>query len=43
VPTDDEVQALQDRLKSKRIAARHDGVALRFEDPWKNQIAVSVN
>ncbi len=43
VPTNDEVQAVHDRLKSRQVSAHHDGVALRFEDPWKNRLAVTVD
>lgn len=42
VPTDDEIVALQDRLRHNGFQSAHDGNALTFEDPWKNKIAVSV-
>jgi len=42
VPTAYEVSALAERLAFGGISAHHDGAALRFEDPWRNAIAVSV-
>jgi len=40
LPSDDAVTALADRLRHAGIATRHDGAALRFEDPWANTIEV---
>jgi catechol 2,3-dioxygenase len=40
LPTADDVAALEARLKDHRIATRHDGAVLRFEDPWKTLIQV---
>ncbi|TLM72438.1 VOC family protein [Pseudarthrobacter sp. NamB4] len=42
VPSGDDVGALADRLKVAGVAARHTGVELRFEDPWRNRIRVAV-
>ena len=40
LPSDDAVTALADRLRHAGVATRHDGTALRFEDPWANTIEV---
>jgi len=40
LPSDDAVTALADRLRHAGVATRHDGAALRFEDPWSNAIEV---
>lgn len=40
VPADDDVAALQARLKDHRITTRHDGRTLSFEDPWNTTIRV---
>ncbi|MFC8732605.1 VOC family protein [Luteimicrobium sp. NPDC057192] len=40
LPSDDAVTALADRLRHAGVATRHDGAALRFEDPWSNVIEV---
>ena len=42
VPNADEVGALADRLKVAGISSHHTGAELRFEDPWRNQLRVSV-
>ena len=44
VPTADDVAALTSRLAfhDRRFHSRHDGVTLRFEDPWRNRIRVAV-
>jgi catechol 2,3-dioxygenase len=50
VPTTDDVAALADRLDHHGVATSYDrgagageaGAALRFDDPWKNRIAVAV-
>ncbi len=42
VPTEDEVTALADRLAFHKVSSHHTGAALVFEDPWKNQLSVSV-
>ena len=50
VPTADDVAALADRLDHHGVATSYDrgasageaGAALRFDDPWKNRIAVAV-
>ncbi|MCX7521391.1 VOC family protein [Microbacterium sp. STN6] len=42
LPDLDDVGALRERLSAQRIAVRDDGRTLRFDDPWKNEIAVSV-
>ncbi|MGC5167201.1 VOC family protein [Luteimicrobium sp. DT211] len=41
LPSDDAVTALADRLRHAGVATRHDGAALRFEDPWNNAIEVA--
>ncbi|WP_425860424.1 VOC family protein [Arthrobacter sp. TWP1-1] len=40
VPTVDDLEALQSRLKDHRISTRHDGQTLSFEDPWNTTIHV---
>ncbi|MGL3806169.1 VOC family protein [Paeniglutamicibacter sp. R2-26] len=42
VPNADEVGALADRLKVAGIASHHTGAELRFEDPWRNRLRVTV-
>lgn len=42
VPTQDEIAALADRLKFHNVTSSQTGAALVFNDPWNNQIAVSV-
>jgi catechol 2,3-dioxygenase len=42
VPSGDDVGALADRLKVAGMPAHHTGAELRFEDPWRNNIRVSV-
>jgi catechol 2,3-dioxygenase len=42
VPSGDDVGALADRLKVARVPEHHTGAELRFEDPWRNNIRVSV-
>jgi catechol 2,3-dioxygenase len=42
VPSGDDVGALADRLKVGGVPAHHTGAELRFEDPWRNNIRVSV-
>lgn len=42
VPAGDDVGALADRLKAAGVAAHHTGAELRFEDPWRNRIRVTV-
>jgi catechol 2,3-dioxygenase len=42
VPSGDDVGALADRLKVAGVPARHTGAELRFEDPWRNNIRVTV-
>jgi len=41
VPTAEDVAALGDRLAHARVQARHDGLTLTFEDPWRNVIKVT--
>jgi catechol 2,3-dioxygenase len=41
VPTADDVAALTSRLAFHDVATRHDGVTLRFEDPWRNALKVT--
>lgn len=41
VPSPDDVDALQARLSHHRIATRHDGRTLSFEDPWNTTIHVT--
>lgn len=42
LPTADDVAALAARLADHRIATRHDGAVLRFEDPWRTLLQVGV-
>ena len=42
LPTETERGALAARLTDRRIPVRDDGRTLSFEDPWKNEIRVSV-
>lgn len=42
VPTADEVAALGDRLAHHGVPTSHDGATLRFDDPWRNHVKVSV-
>jgi catechol 2,3-dioxygenase len=42
LPTGDDVDALQRRLADHRVAVRHDGAVLRFDDPWGTLIQVGV-
>ncbi|CCQ45759.1 glyoxalase/Bleomycin resistance /Dioxygenase superfamily protein [Pseudarthrobacter siccitolerans] len=42
VPSGDDVGALADRLKVAGVPSRHTGAELRFEDPWRNNIRVTV-
>jgi catechol 2,3-dioxygenase len=46
VPTADDVSALADRLRHHSVTVAHEGAGgpgelLRFDDPWRNRIAVS--
>lgn len=43
LPGKDDVGALGERLAHHGIAVANTGADLRFEDPWKNQIRVSVD
>jgi catechol 2,3-dioxygenase len=42
VPAGDDVGALADRLKVAGVPSHHTGAELRFEDPWRNNIRVTV-
>jgi catechol 2,3-dioxygenase len=42
VPTDDDLGALGERMDHYGVATRNDGRSVTFEDPWANQISVSV-
>ncbi len=42
LPGADDVGALQERLAHHGIAVANTGAEIRFEDPWKNQIRVTV-
>ncbi|MEG3615801.1 MULTISPECIES: VOC family protein [Isoptericola] len=42
VPGQDDVDALRDRLRHARVPVRDDGRTLRFDDPWKTLVEVSV-
>jgi catechol 2,3-dioxygenase len=42
VPEGDDVGALADRLRVAGIQSHHTGAELRFEDPWRNRIRVTV-
>jgi len=42
LPTVDDLGALRERLAAEKISTRDDGHTLAFDDPWKNEIAVSV-
>jgi catechol 2,3-dioxygenase len=43
VPGADDVAALADRLGHAGIASHHTGAELRFEDPWRNRMRVTVD
>ncbi|MDQ4502259.1 VOC family protein [Sinomonas sp. ASV322] len=42
VPGHDDILAAADRLKAAGVATRHTGLELRFEDPWRNSIRMTV-
>jgi catechol 2,3-dioxygenase len=42
VPTDDDLGALGERMDHYGVPTRNDGRSVSFEDPWANQISVSV-
>ncbi|WP_235929086.1 VOC family protein [Marisediminicola senii] len=42
LPTPDDIGALGERLRFAGVAARDDGRVLGFDDPWANQIEVTV-
>ncbi len=42
VPSRDEVDALRDRLRHAGVDVRDDGQTLRFDDPWRMLVEVSV-
>ncbi|MEO7349536.1 MAG: VOC family protein [Terrimesophilobacter sp.] len=42
LPTPDDLGMLRERLASAQISMRDDGQILRFDDPWKNEIAVTM-
>lgn len=42
VPNEDEIGKLAERLNSAKVAHHHTGAELRFNDPWNNQLRVSV-
>jgi len=42
VPSDDDLGALGERLGHHGVATRDDGRVLGFDDPWSNQIEVTV-
>lgn len=42
LPSTDDVGALAERLAHHNIAVANTGAELRFEDPWRNRIRVSV-
>ncbi len=41
VPTRDEVEAVDARLRAAGVATRDDGRELAFEDPWGNALVLS--
>ena len=41
VPGSDDILAAADRLKAAGVATQHDGLELRFEDPWRNRIRMA--
>lgn len=41
LPNSDDLGALRERLTFARVNSKFDGSILTFEDPWKNEIAVS--
>ncbi len=43
VPAREEVLALADRLRHRRIPVADDGATISFEDPWKNLIRVTAS
>jgi catechol 2,3-dioxygenase len=42
VPTDDDLGALGERMAHYGVETRDDGRSVTFDDPWANQISVSV-
>lgn len=42
LPTADALGALRERLAARGIGVRDDGRVLTFEDPWRNELRVSV-
>ncbi|HEX4444967.1 MAG TPA: VOC family protein [Galbitalea sp.] len=42
VPTHDDLGSLRERMDHYGVATRNDGRSVAFEDPWANQISVSV-
>lgn len=40
VPTEDDVDAVRDRLRHAGVATRSDGEVVTFDDPWANSITV---
>lgn len=42
LPGPDDVAALRERLAHAGVQVRDDGAAVRFDDPWRNRIEVSV-
>lgn len=41
LPTTDDLSVLEERLRATSLPTRHDGRALRFTDPWANEIEVT--
>ncbi|WP_066520769.1 VOC family protein [Curtobacterium ammoniigenes] len=41
LPTQDDLGALDERLRHYGVATRNDGATLAFEDPWNNRIEVA--
>jgi catechol 2,3-dioxygenase len=41
VPTRDDVESIEERLRGHGIAAVDDGRTLRVEDPWRTRLAIA--
>ena len=42
VPTRTDLDAVVERLRSRRLDVRDDGRTVRTEDPWRNAVALTV-
>jgi catechol 2,3-dioxygenase len=42
LPDLDSLGSAEDRLKNADVQIRHDGDVIRLDDPWGNQVSLSV-